>query len=96
MVTSIDFEGNSDGHRILVRRRTWDGIDRPEYETLYTIETIAEAAALYKKLGTLIETMKSAKKVANAQQLEALKLKLAQMERDKRQLEAEIEQLSRP
>ncbi len=96
MVTSIDFDVSNDGHRILIRRRTWDGIDRPEYETLYTIETIAEADAIHKRLCTLIETMKSAKKVANAQQLEALKLKLAQMERDKRHLEAEIEQLSRP
>ncbi len=96
MTTSVYFEVNDRTGRIQLKRRTWDGIESPFHETLYTIETIAEANALYRDFGSTIDSAKERDKEWRSKRIEELRVKVAALSAEKESLERQMEEISRP
>lgn len=96
MSTSISFVVEKDGCRILVRRRYWDGVDRPEHDTLYTIETIAEAESLYRQFGDQITKAKDNEVASKGKRLQEVKAKISELDLERHQLINELNRISRP
>ncbi len=96
MGMSIYFSLHERTGKVQLRRRNWDGIDRPEHETIYTVETVEEADHIHARLGEVIESAKEREKEFRQQRIEALKLKIAQLTKEREDLEREMNNLTRP